>query len=491
MSKTEITISWQTVRDDETLEVHDRAHLMNHADACIPVGVAPDGLPLVLKVSRSASIVEPLLRALHAPDTDALSKEARAHLTSLNKQVQAERRGLGIAERGPYVDAPHYVTMSCVPMLLGETLLSRLIGSVSPLLLPEDAPRWSRNDEAVAKTSCGVLMSAADWQQLKRELDVRQHLCVPLDDSPTLIVRQGGSRSLDLSEGRPFVCEDLRRFPSTRFHGYRRVDGAIEGEEFSGALGDHDAYRRVVRRADTVGWSVTRVDLLRAVVEVARSLAPLHASGLVHGDIKPANVFLTADGAVAHDSLDIRVGALSAAGTKGWNAPEQIIARPCTPATDVFALAQLVVSILEAAVFGDERSFVVPIGNGQRIRERMIATPDVFLDPTLLPIDDAAIAAWRAFLRRCLVLDADKRVRDAATFAHELQALIERHPVGGRLAVSGLAGRLVRNARSSGLFARARRALTGTGDDVVWMIEDSYADVHREPLEFVFAVAAA
>jgi len=491
MSKTEITISWHSIRNDETLQVHDRAQLLNHADACIPVGTAPDGLPLVLKVARAASIVEPVLRALHAPDVDALSKEARAHLTSLNRQVQSERRGLGIAARGPFVDAPHYVTMASIPNLIGDTLLARLLGPTSPLLLPEDTPAWQRDDHIAAKTSCGVLMNAAELQQLKRELDTRQHLCVPLDDSPTAIVRQGPNRSLDLTEGRPFVAEDLRRLSSTRFHGYRRVDGEVQGETFSGPLGDTEAYRRAVRRADTVGWSVTRNDLLQVVVEVARSLQPLHESGFVHGDVKPANVFVTADGAVAHDSLDIRAGALSAAGTKGWNAPEQIIARPCTPATDVFALSQLVVRILEAAVFGDERSFVVPVGNGQRIRERMIAAPDVFLDPTLVPLDDAGIAAWRAFLRRCLVLDADKRVRDAATFAAELASLIERHPVSGRRAVSRLSGQLVRHARGQGLVDRARRAFAG-GDDhgVVWMLDDSYAHVHRAPWHFLVAVAA-
>jgi hypothetical protein len=490
MTTTRVRIEWESITTDHSLEVHDRAHLVNHADGCIPVGVAPDGLPLVMRVSRSASIVEPVLRAMHAPDTGSLSKDVRHHLTQLNRLVQAERRSLGIAPRGPYSNAPHYVTMSTVPSLLGDTLLCRLLGRTSPLLLPEDTSRWQRDDEVAAKTSCGVLMNAAELQQLKRELDMRQHLCVPLDDGRTTIVRKGEGKTIDLTEGRPLVCEDLRRLTSTRFHGRRRVDGTNHDEEFAGELGDNAAYRRALRSASSVGWSVTRVDLLQVVVDVARSLQPLHAEGIVHGDIKPANVLVTADGAVAHDALNIKVGALSAAGTKGWNAPEQIIARPCSPATDVFALAQLVVQILEAAVFGDERSFVVPIGNGQRIRERMIAAPDVFLDPSLVPMNDAAIAAWRSFLRRCLVLDAEKRLPTAAAFADELAMLAARHPVGGRRAVHGLAGRLVRRARGEGLFDRARRAVTGEDESVVWLLEDSYAHVHREPWELLVAIAA-
>jgi hypothetical protein len=90
------------------------------------------------------------------------------------------------------------------------------------------------------------------------------------------------------------------------------------------------------------------------------------------------------------------------------------------------------------------------------------------------------------------VLDADKRLRDAATFADELAALTDRHPVGGRRAVSRLVGQLVRSARGTGLVDRARRALGGGGDDgsVVWMLDDSYAHVHREPWNFLVAVAA-
>ncbi len=485
------SIARHHINTHTTLDVHDRASVLNRADTTVRIGTAPDGLPLLLTIQRSASIVEPVLRALHATEVSSLSKEVRGHLTDLNHRVQRERRDLGVAKRGPFVDVPHYVTMSSVPELVGTTLLARLLGPTSPLLLPEDTPAWRAHDEVVAKTSVGVLMNAAEFQQLKRELDTRQHLCIPLDDSPTTIVRQAPESSLDLTAGRVFVHEDLRRLPSTRFHGYRRGEAKLEGEKFSGLLSDHDAYGRAVRRADTIGWSVTRHDLLRVVVEVARSLVPLHTSGIVHGDIKPANIFITADGATAHDSLDIQAGSLSAAGTKGWNAPEQIIARPCTPATDVFALAQLVVQILQAAVFGDERSFVVPIGNGQRIRERMIAAPDVFIDPTMISLDDAAIGAWRAFLRRCLLLDADQRQKDAATFADELASLIEDHPVPGHRAVSRLSGQLVRQPRGGGLIERTRRAIAGTPDvDVAWILEDSYADVHQTPWRFLIAIAA-
>ena len=492
MSDLHISVSWQSITvTSEPLQVADRSRLLEQPDACVHVGAAPDGLPLVLRVSRSASIIEPVLHAVHAGEINDLSSEAKKLLLELNRRLQHERRSLGIAPRGPTSDAPHYLSMQSVPSLFGETLLCRLLGAASPLLLPEDRAALAGGvDDLAARTSCGVLKSAVERVQLADELELRQHLAIPLDDAPVQVVRRRDSRSLDVGDGRPLVFEDLRHLPSAMFHTYRREEGTHKVTHFEGKLGDNEAYRVAIRRAHGVGWSVSRMDMLQAIAEVARALTPLHQEGLVHGDLKPANILLTAQGAIPHDSLDVAVGTISAAGTKGWNAPEQVIAREVSPATDVFALAQLVVQVLEAAVFGDERSYVVPIGRGERLRERLLPEPDVYLDPTLVPFDDAAIAAWRGFLRRCLALDASKRLQSTAAFADELCTIAARHPVPGRRVVSGLAGRLTRHADGDGLGDRVRRMAGKDTSAVVWEMHDSYAHLHRMPWRLVFGLAA-
>lgn len=334
-------------------------------------------------------------------------------------------------------------------------------------------------------------MPVVERLRLADDLQTRQHVALPLDGGAAQVVRQRDALVLDVGDGRPLVFEDLRHLPSAMFHAYRREGGCNQLIHFQGKLGDNEDYRAAVRRAHAVGWSVSRMDLLHAVAEVARALSTLHAEGLVHGDIKPANILLTDEDALPHDSLDVKIGTISAAGTKGWNAPEQVIAREVSPATDVFSLAQLVVQILEAAVFGDERAFVVPVGGGQRIRERLLPEPDVYLDPNLITFSDAAVTAWRAFLRRCLALDAGKRLQTSAAFADELCDICARHPVPGRRAVSGLAGRLTRHAIGDGLGDRLRRLAGRDNDDaVVWEMHDSYSHVHRMPWRMVFGVAA-
>ena len=83
--------------------------------------------------------------------------------------------------------------------------------------------------------------------------------------------------------------------------------------------------------------------------ELARTLAELHAAGVVHRDIKPANVILARSGphlvdfgiAATGDSTSLtRTGLVM--GSPGWLAPEQLTGAGTSPATDVYGWAATV-----------------------------------------------------------------------------------------------------------------------------------------------------
>ncbi|HVE91709.1 MAG TPA: protein kinase, partial [Actinomycetota bacterium] len=83
-------------------------------------------------------------------------------------------------------------------------------------------------------------------------------------------------------------------------------------------------------------------ECLRRVDEVAAALDHLHAHGLVHGDVKPANVVVARDG----QAVLVDIGSGGSAATPGYRAPE----RERTPAADVFALAVTAAVLLTGAV---------------------------------------------------------------------------------------------------------------------------------------------
>jgi eukaryotic-like serine/threonine-protein kinase len=88
-------------------------------------------------------------------------------------------------------------------------------------------------------------------------------------------------------------------------------------------------------------------EVLDIVLQIAEALAAAHAGGVIHGDIKPENIFLRPDRYVK--LLDfglarkvttetLALGDSPVLGTLRYMSPEQARAEPLTPASDVFSL---------------------------------------------------------------------------------------------------------------------------------------------------------
>jgi eukaryotic-like serine/threonine-protein kinase len=134
----------------------------------------------------------------------------------------------------------------------------------------------------------------------------------------------GIARVLDLGEhdGRPYLVMEL-----------------LEGESLDARIG----------RAGPMAPA----EAARVVAAVADALEAAHRAGVVHRDVKPGNVFLTAAGEVKVLDFGIASAAGEAAlttgdliGTAAYLAPERVLGHRATPAADVYALGVVLYELL-------------------------------------------------------------------------------------------------------------------------------------------------
>jgi serine/threonine-protein kinase len=149
---------------------------------------------------------------------------------------------------------------------------------------------------------------------------------------------------------------------------------------------------------------------LSIVAECAEALAYAHRQGVVHRDVKPANIMVLKD----HSSKLVDFGlagwmrlpdAAVHGGTPPYMSPEQIQSRPVDGRTDIWALGITLFELLTGRL-------------PYRSRNEILSAPA----PTL-PADFPYADRLNAVLARALAKDPDTRYADAGQFAADVRAL--------------------------------------------------------------------
>jgi eukaryotic-like serine/threonine-protein kinase len=183
--------------------------------------------------------------------------------------------------------------------------------------------------------------------------------------------------------------------------------------------------------------------------DLGDALDHVHAQGVVHRDVKPANVLLRHDGAVKLVDLGIAVSADQTRvtrsgvvlGSAGYMAPEQLDGREVGPAADIYALATV---CFEALCGRRARAGRTPVEIAHEIATA--EPPDVREHAPGLP------PAAADSLARGMARDPGRRQRSAGELAAQLASGLERRP--GPTRRRGFAGAL-----AMGLLALAVAAV--------------------------------
>ncbi len=215
--------------------------------------------------------------------------------------------------------------------------------------------------------------------------------------------------------GAPVAVKVLDRPEPERLDAFRREYARARRLRHPGLaavrdLGPWDAAGRLWLSSDFVDgqaldqWAADAAapDVARLVASAARTLAYLHASAVLHGDIKPAHLIVPFDDPERTRMVDLglatTVGELGTgiAGTPGYLAPEVLRGEGRSDASDVFALAMSVAVALGAKLPGLDLGATASADDWERVVDRLLS-------------GDARRVELSAVLRPALALRPEER----------------------------------------------------------------------------------
>lgn len=165
--------------------------------------------------------------------------------------------------------------------------------------------------------------------------------------------------------------------------------------------------------------------------QAGRALHAAHERGLVHRDVKPGNILITADGSVKLTDFGIAKAADAAPvtrsgmvmGTAHYIAPEQALGGEATPSSDVYSLAVVGYECL--------------MGNRPFLSDNAVTVAMMHIRDVAPPLPPDVPSCVRALIDATLVKDPRRRYGDGGEFANAVASVRAGGPMPAPAALAG------------------------------------------------------
>lgn len=423
--------------------------LISRGSGIVAFGTAPDGLPFLTAISappRAEDLLREAAQALGAESSNPLLENSPLEpmVKELDRLLKEHHVQHLPKSDGTLLEV--MVLPKSIATLCGQTLLAHLFRATHKTIPSGNLGIDTRNVPNLPTThpAPGAITGASASSPVENVplppatfRSGHPYLGLPLNGQQPVVVRKeaGTNGWPQYSLLRDFIEESTSLVQDGQFE--IEFHNGVTWCKESVYASDVNRYRSLKLQVQSSNWkwNVPRNSVAQIILDIARCLERLHGDREIHGDLKPENVLLTAQGVHLFDSLGLAEGMRSPAMTRGWAAPEQVMGKPVSYATDFYPIGIMLSWLLEGVPYGELTKVVIPVGGIKLETHTVLKNPGIYIDPDTAPVEREAIPAWSKLISQCICFDPTDRFPSATALVEALQQLVVRRSLKGYLSV--------------------------------------------------------
>lgn len=412
--------------------------LLTNTNIILEFDAAPDGLKRYITVDRKQGDMYLKSRIAHiiGCKEEEVPSEIEQKLLDIDASVTAILQKKNIYDiRHPEMDldGDFYISERPISSIVPETLLTQILGRGSKLDLlyqeHTDYIRDAENEKKAINTGACAAFGDENFQNARREVENKKYLAISLqNNTKKVLCIQDRKCFSSIKSAIDFRNEDVSIFhPTMVIKEYDKPDFVCAWDAQTYAKYQTEIANN---HHKSLYLRIPRQRVAEVISTIFTKLSTLHQKGLVHCDLKPQNILCLANGLIPFDSIDVKNGDIAAGMTTNYCAPEQILTRPVSPATDIYNLGLMILSIVDGVIYGKTSTYVIPTGGTAVKNIELLSEPMIYIDYEKSNIENkAGIAHWRLFMEKCLAFDPKMRFQDIDIMATEYERILSSYPL--------------------------------------------------------------
>ena len=420
--------------------------VLEYPNIIVKLDTAPDGVNRYLEISRKEYELDMRADLANYLNThkENLPERITEALNIVDDYVNKLIMNKNIVQLGKDNPGSFYLAERPVLEIMPDTLLSQVLGRTSKLdLLYNEHPLKSHSYKDAAKMNTSSLSVYGDeeFQKARKQVESKKYLAVSLqDNSVSLAEYSNRNDTSSLNSLQPWRNEHMALFSPGII--IKKFGQPILKDDFNGGYPSHLA-RVANDHALTLQLRISRQNIAEQLPSLFKNLKELHGKGLIHCDVKPQNILCLKEGITPFDPINVKTGEVSPGVTHNFCAPEQVLALPVSPATDIYNLGLILLMLIDGVLYGKISGYVIPLGNSGVKNINLLTEPEIYLDYENSNIlNNDGIPHWQSFLKKCLAFDPKHRFINMDSFSEDYNQLITRFPLQNNIEFQPHFGRL-------------------------------------------------